>query len=131
MAAAPRVLIIEDNLDARILYQRALEMEDFEISLASSGKEAFRLLEDGSSLPSVILLDLTMPEMSGEEFMKRLRANSSWDSIKVIIVSGWDNLKTRAQEMKAQGSVRKPVDLDQLLDAINACLPQHHKDHQG
>ena len=116
------ILIVEDNLDTRLLYRKALEMEDYQVVLVGSGHEAIEQLKT-ANLPSLILLDLTLPEMSGAEFLELVRSNSEWAAIKVVIVSGWDNLKTKAKEIGADGCIRKPFELSRLYEEVEKYLP--------
>lgn len=116
------ILIVEDSDDTRFLYRKALKMEDYKVVMVGNGHEAIEHLNT-SFLPSLILLDLTLPGMSGAEFLKNVRANPEWSAIKVVIVSGWDNLKTRAKEIGADGCIRKPFELDKLYEEVEKYLP--------
>lgn len=115
--SAKSVLVIEDDRDTRTFYRQALEMEDYEVAVVGSGAEAIDHLKS-QAIPRLILLDLTLPDMSGADFLKVLRENPEWMSIKVVIVSGWDRLKTRAKEAGADGFIMKPCELDTLLREV-------------
>ena len=115
------ILIIEDCPDTRFLYGKALE-DDFVVPMVGSGTEAIEYLQT-NPLPNLVLLDLTLPGMSGADFLKVVRANSEWINLKVIIVSGWDNLKTRAKEIGADGCIKKPFELNKLYGEVEKFLP--------
>lgn len=116
-----RVLVIEDNADARILYRQALETEGCLVNEAKDGLEALRLLSKGE-LPDLILLDLSMPNMGGAEFMDAMRAREYLARIKIIVVSGWDDVRARATELGAWDYLRKPFELRKMSALLQRAL---------
>lgn len=92
-------------------------MENYSVHEASNGHEAFEKMEN-TLCPDLILLDLSMPQMDGAEFIERLREHPTCSKTKVVIVSGWDNLSARAKDLGAAGSIRKPVDLLDLYKEV-------------
>ena len=66
--AERRVLIVEDDQDARELLQQLLELNGFHTSMASNGREALGLLDRHAGQICLVLLDLMMPVMNGWEF---------------------------------------------------------------
>lgn len=81
-----RVLIVEDDRFLREIAGQKLEAEDFVVSSATSGKETFEFLEKGPN-PSIIVLDLILPGMSGFEILEKLKGNVDWRGIPVLILS--------------------------------------------
>lgn len=63
-----------------------------------------------------------MPNMDGVEFIAKLREHPKCKISKVVIVSGWDNLKIKARELGADGFLRKPVDLSSLFSELEKQL---------
>jgi CheY-like chemotaxis protein len=122
---APEIIIIEDDADSRYFLEKAVELLGYRSVSAESCSEALKLLKEGGS-PSVILLDLSLPEMNGGEFMKELRGIQHCDGTSVILVSGWDDLAFRAKEIGASGYVRKPVDLKTLDRELKKILELAH-----
>jgi CheY-like chemotaxis protein len=118
---APEIMIIEDDADSRFFLEKAVELVGYRSLSAESCPEALKLLKSGGS-PRVILLDLSLPEMNGGEFMKELRGIKHCDGTSVILVSGWDDLAFRAKDIGANGYVRKPVDLKTLAREINKLI---------
>jgi DNA-binding response OmpR family regulator len=80
-----RVLIVDDDPEARSLMSRILEEEGAEVSLAPDGREGMRLLEEVK--PELVLLDLMMPGMSGFEMVARIRSTPGHEQIPIVIVS--------------------------------------------
>lgn len=113
----PKVLVVDDDLPLRLLMQNLLREFRFEPLLAASGEEAIELIR--RDRPSVVLLDLHMPGLSGEETMARLRAEGL-DEVPVLILSGEPLSPTELSRIGARGAVQKPFDLPQLVDALRA-----------
>lgn len=81
------VLIVEDNHDLRVGQRQVLEERGFAVYSATNGKDALKLIHEGLK-PKVIVLDLAMPLMNGEEFLKELNQVEGHEQSKVLIVSG-------------------------------------------
>lgn len=80
-----KVAIVEDDLAIAQMYRMKFEAEGYEVETADNGKLGLALAEDMK--PDIILLDLMMPEMSGDEMLKDLRATDWGKDIKVIILT--------------------------------------------
>ncbi len=80
----PKIVIVEDTLDARRLIRRILQSQgNFTIHEASNGREGLKLIQQ--ELPDLIILDLMMPEMNGFSVIEALRANPETAAIPVIV----------------------------------------------
>jgi PAS domain S-box-containing protein len=85
-ADAPRrVLVVEDDEDARRLIRRALEEEGWEVDEAENGRVALERLDE--SPPALVLLDLMMPEMDGFEFLEALRSSDGTREVPVVVIT--------------------------------------------
>lgn len=85
---ANSILLVEDDLSARSLMARILEKMEWKVYEAGNGQEALDLLEQHK--PNLILLDLMMPVMDGFEFLIKMRANSEWLDIPVMVLTAKD-----------------------------------------
>jgi CheY-like chemotaxis protein len=113
------VLIVEDNAESRELLSRILAIRGHESVTASDGLEALAYLR-GGGLPSVIVLDMRMPNMDGSAFLRAMKADPRWSSIPVIIYSAF--LPERHGD--AMAVLRKATtDPDLLLDLIASAAP--------
>jgi CheY-like chemotaxis protein len=112
-----RVLVVEDNADLRLYISLVLKRENYEVLQANSGIDALELLET-SECPDLILVDLSMPHMSGMEFLTKIKIHPKCPNTKTVIVSGWDDLELRAKEAGAHGYVKKPMNLDSLITEV-------------
>ena len=80
-----KICIVEDDKTIAAMYQFKLERRDYEVRIAYDGREGLKLIKDFA--PAIILLDLRMPVMSGDEMLERLRATAWGGDIRVIILT--------------------------------------------
>ena len=97
-----------------------LKGQGYAVRAASSGEEALQLLAQENA--ELILLDLSLPSMSGEDFIKELRTDPARAGIKILLTSGQDNLKQRVQDLAVDGYCLKPSSLDDLARTIQNLL---------
>ena len=81
----PRIAIIEDDQTISQMYRFKFEAEGYTVETAENGKLGLQLAEEMK--PDIILLDLMMPEMTGDEMLTKLRDTSWGKTIKVIILT--------------------------------------------
>lgn len=116
--ATKNVLVIEDNADSRHMYKNALEMENYRVTTAADGPSAFAELEK-KELPDLIMLDLSLPGMSGPAILNAIRKAPNLKNLKVLVVSGWENIASLAAEAGADGYLKKPFNLDCLYQSVS------------
>lgn len=80
-----KIAVIEDDKPIQMLYKTKLEVDGFAVVTADNGKEGLQKLEDEQ--PVLALVDLRMPEMSGDEMLSRLRETEWGAKIRVIILT--------------------------------------------
>ncbi len=80
-----KIAIIEDDQAISQMYRFKFESEDYTVETAENGKLGLELAQ--TMKPDIILLDLMMPEMNGDEMLKKLRATSWGKNIKVVILT--------------------------------------------
>jgi len=112
------VLVVEDHVDLREMLAILLEGEGFDVATASNGAEALRCLD--RSCPAVILLDLMMPVMTGDEFRERQLADARYAHVPVICMTAAHDGKERAERLHADEYYQKPVDFELLLNAVRS-----------
>lgn len=119
---AGNVLVVEDDADTRNLLTSALSTEGFHAVAAEDGLEGLHLLRAvhhrAPDVPCLILLDLTMPRLSGEEFRRAQLADPRVAAVPVVVMSGAVDLEKRARDLGAVAIVPKPVDDEILLEIV-------------
>jgi CheY-like chemotaxis protein len=113
------VLIVEDEEDIRVPYAEFLQREGCHVVQAMDGAEALALLRAGLA-PSVIVLDLIMPNMNGWEFRRAQIQDARLAKFPVLVMSGAHQLTIDPAMRNISGYLRKPVRLDELLSAVEA-----------
>ena len=113
------MLIVEDDVDIRDALVAILEEDGYAAAAVSNGLEALdHLRAEASSKPSLILLDLMMPVMNGHQFRAEQRVDPSLASIPVVVISAGNAVREQAAAMEANGCLKKPIDLDALLETV-------------
>lgn len=114
------VLVVDDDPALQGLFNALLGRAGFSIDCASNGRLAFEYLRRGSY--SVILLDLMMPEVNGFELLDRLQRDSPRLLSRVIVMTGAARRVVESVDVsRVWGLIRKPFDIDDLLDQVRAC----------
>jgi signal transduction histidine kinase/CheY-like chemotaxis protein len=120
-ATSHPVLVVEDDAATREMLERTLRKEGWEVRTAANGREALERLAE--TTPSLILLDLMMPEMDGFEFLRVFRQNEQWRQIQVIVLTAKDlapaereRLNGHVSNILQKGSYAK----EELLEQVRA-----------
>ena len=120
--SSSRLLVVDDNESNRDILSRRLKQQGYDVSTADSGQQA---LDWVATQPvDLVLLDVMMPEMNGYEVLERLKADSTWRDIPVIMISALDEIASvvRCIERGAEDYLPKPFDPVLLRARIGACL---------
>jgi CheY-like chemotaxis protein len=120
-----RVLYVEDNLSNLRLVESILEAQaDLELIPTLQGTMAVQLATQHR--PDLVLLDLDLPDITGDEVLRRLRAEPATTGIPVVVVSA-DALPARADELVALGAeafITKPIDVAKFINTIQRILAE-------
>jgi DNA-binding response OmpR family regulator len=113
------ILIIDDEIDALTLLSRAIGTT-FNLVTKHDGNEALKWLQAGN-VPDLILSDIMMPNMNGEEFIKILRTSKSHRHTPIIVISANNDVRTRIKflQLGANDYLAKPVHPEELVLRIN------------
>jgi two-component system CheB/CheR fusion protein len=131
-ARAVTVLLIEDDPDVRDLLEAFLNDEGYTVVTASDGPMALTLLKGGSARPDLVLADYNLPNgLNGLQIAEQIR-DLHRRAIPVIILTG-DILLGTVRALAIENCVRltKPVNLEELVQAITGLLPQVHAVQQA
>jgi signal transduction histidine kinase len=115
-----KILVVDDNVEFAGLVRRLLEHKDFQVSIALDGKTAVeKAISDD---PEMVLLDLKLPDLPGEEILKRIKEINK--DIAVIIVTGFGGEQV-AVDLMRKGAIdflSKPLEREVLYSAIKNAL---------
>lgn len=121
---APRVLVVDDHLDTLQLFESALSIEGFSVTLAGNGSQALEFASDGFD---AVLTDLAMPGMDGHELIRTLRDVHRSRPVPIVVVSG--QVLLNPADFAGVGYcalMKKPCDLAALASTlrqlIDTCL---------
>jgi DNA-binding response OmpR family regulator len=115
-AVRDRVVIVEDDVHIRRAVAATLGLEGYEVSTLGSGKAlvaGIRFI----NRPRVVVLDLTLGDMSGRECLQVIRA-SRWTDVPVVIFSGWGRLERFGLDAQALISKTDPESLARAVDHL-------------
>ena len=112
---SPLILVVDDDRGIRETLGDVLRDEGYAVELARDGAEALAMLRERPA-PALILLDLSMPGMTGEELRRAQLDDARLAEIPVVVLSADE----RNPVPGVAGWLRKPVDLDALLGAVAA-----------
>lgn len=120
-----RVLIVDDEADARTYLEVLFQENGYETAVAADGEEAMAKVREFK--PNVITLDIIMPNESGQKFYRELVKDPEWSKTPVVICSGvtrYKDLFARDHRTmpKPFAFVEKPIDKDELLSQVKAAL---------
>jgi len=126
MTQQAQIMVVDDTADNRLLLTMMLE-DDYDLVEVDSGEAC--LAEVKKQIPDLILLDVTMPGMSGFEVCVQLRKQAETRHLPIIFVSGLDSVQDRLEgfEAGADDYLTKPVDAEVLFEKITACLQHQQK----
>jgi DNA-binding response OmpR family regulator len=95
MSDKKKILIVEDDVFVREIYNTKFLKEGFDVISAENGVQALEKLSQG--IPDLILLDIVMPYMDGIEALKKIKENKNWNKIPIIMLTNISE-KDRVEE---------------------------------
>jgi CheY-like chemotaxis protein len=107
-----RILLVEDDADINSTLREMLEDEGYEVSATANGRAALEALENLPA-PCLVLLDVEMPRMDGQDFLTHLRQDARHAGDPVVVVTASRRTLGDVAEV-----LRKPFDFDVLLNAV-------------
>ena len=117
MAPGNTVLVIEDDEDTRVAIVEVLRLEKIRAVGVRDGAAAIDQFHQGLR-PSVIVLDLGLPLVSGEQFLKARKLDGELARIPVFVITGREVKADEFEGMNVKSVIRKPFDPAQILEAV-------------
>ena len=117
-----RVLIVDDDPDNVGVLELVLGFHNAATRIAASGMECLDMLRE--EIPTLLLVDIQMPGMTGYELLEQIRANAAWSDLPVVAVTAHAMRGDADRIMRAgfDGYISKPVDVASLIDDLNSIL---------
>ena len=118
----PRIMVVDDEVEATTLYREVLTMEGFEAIIENESSKAIQVAD--STNPDLFILDLMMPEPDGFKLCRMLRADPRYKRTPILIVTALDNTDSKIVAMGAGANdyITKPYHIEELTDRIKELL---------
>jgi two-component system cell cycle sensor histidine kinase/response regulator CckA len=116
-AGLPTILVVDDEEGVRELVCRVLRFAGYPVLRAAGGEEALALAERHPGVIGLVLSDILMPDMEGQELADLIRAR--WPDVRVLLMTGGD--------AAASGALAKPFTVPVLLNAVRSALSARDK----
>ena len=127
MSASPlKILVIDDEPPIRKLLRMGLTTQGYEILEAQNGRKSLELL---AQKPDLVILDLGLPDMEGQELLRMIRARNGRVPIVVLSSRGDEAGKVQALDLGADDYVTKPFGMDELHARMRAALRHQLQTH--
>jgi CheY-like chemotaxis protein len=110
------VLLVEDDRDFRDVVVLLLSREGFRVSTADDGAEALVRLKEHH--PSVLLVDLMLPRMTGEAFRAEQLARDDLANIPFVVISAREDGRAVADRLRADAFIPKPADFEEIVSLV-------------
>jgi CheY-like chemotaxis protein len=123
MAATKRILVVEDDRDSRNLLALILGRSGYEIAEASTGLDAIKQVH--AKHPDLIFMDLSLPEMTGDEATARLKADESTRHIPVVVNTAFSQGSVQVERAIAAGAseiLHKPTPMKAFQEVAHRYL---------
>ncbi len=116
ISSAQKIVIVDDNPSLVDIYKTRLELLGYKCYPAYDGVEALEVIQ--KELPSLVLLDLMVPKIAGDQILTRMRASAWGKDIKVVIISNLNEVDAPAG-LRAQGIEEYAVKANLVNDALD------------
>ena len=119
---ASKILLIEDDISLGQTVSELLEVNDYEVKWCQNGLEAYHYLE--TKMPDIIVCDLMMPIMSGEELIFKIRKLKKYDEIPFLIITADMTFETKLKQLEngVNDFINKPFKIQELIFKIKNFL---------
>ncbi len=109
----PLALVIEDDPEQQKIFSKAVEMAGFSVEIFGDGNEAIQRLDEAT--PTLIILDLHLPNVSGDEILRHIRTQERLASVSVILATA-DPIFAESLSAESDLILLKPISFIQLRD---------------
>ncbi len=119
---AKKILVVDDEADLLLMVSRGLEKRGYEVSDAKNGRDALALARQ--LVPDLLILDIYLPFMNGDEVAREVKQDEKLKHIPVILISSVsEGLTEKVDESGADAFLHKPFDLEELVSLVKRYCP--------
>ena len=115
-----KILLVDDELDLQRIAKIRVESFGYEVVALTTGEEVLEWLE--KNIPDLILMDLVLPNIQGDEVCRRLKSNNKLKHIPVILYSSKGDISEEAKRACANDCMAKPFEAQDLLFKIKKLI---------
>jgi CheY-like chemotaxis protein len=116
-----KILLVEDDAEARALYIYMLALAGYKVSAVQNGLEAFAEIQ--VNRPDVIITDIAMPVLNGLDLILAVRSHDDLADLPVVAITSFgENLREQARAVGATESIDKPTELAKMREVIDAAV---------
>ena len=121
-----RILYVEDNQDNRKLVRRVLEADGYAFDEAKDAQDALEYLN--ANIPSLILMDISMPDIDGYALTAKIRAMPEFAKTPIIAMTAnvMRGDRERSLEAGCDGYIQKPIDIDLLTQQVERYIKKEY-----
>jgi DNA-binding response OmpR family regulator len=120
-AQAP-ILVVDDDYHLRKTIQLMLEEEGFVVQVAADGQEAVE--QATAQRPALMVLDMGLPLFDGDEVAVQVRGRYG-STFPIVLITADGQIREKSRRIGAAAYLRKPFDMDDLIQAVQHALPGH------
>ena len=121
-----RILIVEDDVNQRALYEEEFRDRGYEVDSASDGRDALLKMEASQKRYDCVVMDVSMPGMDGIEAMSRMLAKNH--KLPIVLHTAYPSYKDNFRALSADGFVVKSSDLTNLFDTVEEVLDSRERE---
>ena len=116
------VIVVDDEPDNIGVIELVFDFQNVLMRVAESGQQCIKLLHD--RVPTLLLVDIQMPDMSGYELLRLIRSNKDWSHLVIIAVTAYamEEDARRIKDSGFDGHIAKPINVVTLIDEIQSIV---------
>lgn len=115
--------MIEDDTGTAVILRHILSREGFQVVHVADGRKALDLIGQGPP-PVLVLTDMMLPHVDGQELIRRIRADPAWGAVPIVVLTSKTREEDAVQALDAGATdyVQKPFRPEELLARVRRCL---------
>jgi len=121
------ILVVDDYSDIVVSVKQVLEdtTGEYRVISADSGEKCLQILQQDTTLPDLILLDIMMPGMSGWDVAARIKQNDRWRDVPIVFLTAkGDEMSVGIGHLASEDYIVKPFDIMKLKESVKRILHQ-------